>query len=143
MKNLLIPFVFLMMGVESGCVTAKRCAEKFPESTNVITTFRDTTIITSSKSFDTIVSITNRDTIFIVDKNTDVRVKVVRLPGDSIFVQPECPSDTIVVTKWKTETNIERVHQLVSKNGIEIFLIVFLCFLLLIGVSKIIDSIKR
>jgi len=78
-----------------------------------------------------------------VDKNTDVRVKVVRLPGDSIFIQPECPADTIVVTKYRIETNVERVRNLMYKNGTEIFLMVFLCFLLLIGVSKIIDSIKR
>jgi hypothetical protein len=137
-----VGMVFLMM-VVNGCVTAKRCSDKFPESTNVVQTFYDTTIVTSSKTFDTIVSISNRDTIFIVDKNTDVRVKVVRLPGDSIFIQPECPADTIVVTKYRIETNVERVRNLMYKNGTEIFLMVFLCFLLLIGVSKIIDSIKR
>ncbi len=141
-QPMLVAIVFLMM-VANGCVTAKRCSEKFPESTNVVQTFYDTTIVTSSKTFDTIVSVLNRDTIFIIDKKTDVRVKVVRLPGDSIFISPECPADTIVVTKYRTETNVERVHHLMSKNGMEIFLIVFLCFLLLIGVSKIIDSIKK
>lgn len=129
--------------VVEGCVTAKRCQEKFPESTNVVTTFFDTTIVTSTRSFDTIVSVLNRDTIFIVDKKTDVRVKVVKLPGDSIFVEPICPPDTIVVTKYKTETNVERVRHLIKQNTMEIFLIVFLCFLLLIGVSKLIDSIKK
>jgi len=143
MKNLLIPFVFLMMVVESGCITAQRCAEKFPESTNVITTFIDTTIITTSKSFDTIISVLNRDTIFIVDKNTDVRVKVVRLPGDSIFIQPECPSDTIVVTKWKTETTTQRIIHLMKNDGIFGFLAIALFLIFLIAISKLIDSIKR
>lgn len=131
------------MMVVNGCVTAKRCSEKFPESTNVVQTFYDTTIVTSSRSFDTIVSVLNRDTIFIIDKNTDVRVKVVKLPGDSIWVKPECPPDTIVVTKWKTETNIERVKNIVSKNGTELFLSMMLVFLLMIGVSKLIDSIRK
>lgn len=139
---MLVGIVFLMM-VVNGCVTAERCAEKFPESTNVVQTFFDTTIVTSSKSFDTIVSVLNRDTIFIVDKNTDVKVKIVRLPGDSIFIQPECPADTIVVTKYRTETNVQRVRHLLNKNGMEIFLMVFLCFLLMIGVAKIIESIKK
>lgn len=143
MKNLLIPFVFLMMVVESGCITAQRCAEKFPESTNVITTFIDTTIITTSKSFDTIISVLNRDTIFIVDKKTDVRVKVVRLPGDSIFIQPECPSDTIVVTKWKTETTTQRIIHLMKNDGIMGFFAIALFLIFLIAISKLIDSIKR
>lgn len=129
--------------VANGCVTANRCKEKFPESTNIVTTFFDTTIVTSTRSFDTIVSVLNRDTIFIVDKKTDVRVKVVKLPGDSIFVEPICPPDTIVVTKYKTETNVERVRHLLHKNGMEIFLLVFLCFLLMIGFAKLIESIKK
>lgn len=143
MKNLLIPFVFLMMVVEFGCVTAERCAEKFPESTNIVTTFVDTTIVTSSKTFDTIISVLNRDTIFIIDKNTDVKVKVVKLPGDSIFISPECPADTIVVTKWKTETSTQRIIHLMKNDGIIGFLGVALFLIFIIAVSKLIDSIKR
>lgn len=70
--------------------------EKFPASTETI--IRDTTIITKTKSFDTLVSFGSRDTIFIRDLKTRIETKLVRV-NDSIFVQTDCPGDTIRIEK--------------------------------------------
>lgn len=80
----------------SGCVTEKRCMEKFPASTQTI--IRDTTIITNSKSFDTLISFQSRDTIFIRDWKTKIETQLVRV-NDSVFVKTICPGDTIRVEK--------------------------------------------
>jgi hypothetical protein len=133
---------FLMMAAE-GCVTAEKCREKFPESTNVVNTIIDTTIITSFRSFDTIVSVLSRDTIWIVDKETNVKVKVVKLPGDSIFVQPVCPPDTIVIQKIRQETTIERIRNIALENGQGLFwsFVGLLAFILV--AAYFIQSIKK
>lgn len=134
--------VFLMMAAE-GCVTSEKCREKFPEVTNVVNTIIDTTIITSFRSFDTIVSVLSRDTIWIVDKETNVKVKVVKLPGDSIFVQPVCPPDTIVIQKIRQETTIERIRNIALQNGQGLFwsFVALLAFILVS--AYFIQSIKK
>ena len=88
--------VLLIWLTFSGCVTEKRCMEKFPASTQTI--IRDTTIITNSKSFDTLVSFKSRDTIFIRDWKTKIETKLVRV-NDSVFVKTICPGDTIRIEK--------------------------------------------
>lgn len=70
--------------------------EKFPASTQTI--IRDTTIITNSKSFDTLISFQSRDTIFIRDWKTKIETQLVRV-NDSVFVKTICPGDTIRVEK--------------------------------------------
>lgn len=129
-----------MMVVE-GCVTAQRCAERFPGSTNVVTTIMDTTIITSSRSFDTIVSVINRDTIFILDKKTDVQVKIVKLPGDSIWVEPVCPSDTITIVKVRTETTFERIQNLAKKQ--EMIWVMGFLILAIFALGYLLQSLKK
>ena len=91
----------------SGCVTKKRCAAKFPVTTETITIIKDTTIVTASKQFDTIVRFHSKDTIFIRGQKTRVEVKILRLPGDSIFVDAKCPSDTIRIPVVRTVTKTE------------------------------------
>lgn len=138
---LVILVIGLQMMVVSGCLTAERCAERFPGSTNVVTTIIDTTIITSSRSFDTIVSVMNMDTIFILDKKTDVQVKIVKLPGDSIWVEPVCPSDTITIVKVRTETTIERIQNLAKKQ--EFIWVMGFIILLMFALGYLLQSIKR
>jgi hypothetical protein len=84
-----------------SCVTEKRCRETFPcsNSTEIVTRIKDTTIVTSRTSFDTIFRFKQVDTLFFRDKETRIETKVIRLPGDSIFVESICPSDTIRVEK--------------------------------------------
>jgi hypothetical protein len=140
-KTLVILAIGLqMMGVE-GCVTAERCAERFPGSTNVITTIIDTTIITSSRSFDTIVYVTNMDTIFILDKKTDVQVRIVKLPGDSIWVEPICPADTITIEKVRTETTFERIQNLAKKQ--EVYWTLGFIILGIFALGYLLQSIKK
>lgn len=84
-----------------SCVTEKRCRETFPcsNSTEIVTRIKDTTIVTSRTSFDTIFRFKQVDTLFFRDKETRIETKIIRLPGDSIFVESICPSDTIRVEK--------------------------------------------
>lgn len=131
------------MVVESGCLTAERCAERFPGSINRITEIRDTMIVRSSKTFDTIVSFGSRDTVFIQDRLTDVKVKIIRLPGDSIFIEPVCPPDTIRIEKIRIETTEERMINLIKSNGKDFFLIVFILCVALVAFSYFIQSIKK
>jgi len=140
-KILVILSVGLQMMVVEGCVTAQRCAERFPGSTNVVTTIMDTTIITSSRSFDTIVSVINRDTIFILDKKTDVQVKIVKLPGDSIWVEPVCPSDTITIVKVRTETTFERIQNLAKKQ--EMIWVMGFLILAIFALGYLLQSLKK
>jgi hypothetical protein len=46
--------------------------------------------------------------LFFRDKETRIETKIIRLPGDSIFVESICPSDTI---------RIEKVLQTIEKTG--------------------------
>jgi hypothetical protein len=88
--------LILLIALFDSCVTEKKCKEKYPFE--LITRIKDTTIVTSSKSFDTIVSFGSRDTIFIRDLKTKIETKVLRI-NDSIYVNTKCPSDTIRVEK--------------------------------------------
>lgn len=140
-KMLLLLAIGLQLMVVDGCVTAQRCAERFPGSTNMVTTFMDTTIITSIRSFDTIVSVMNMDTIFILDKKTDVQIKIVRLPGDSIWVEPLCPADTITIEKIRTETTIERIQTLAKKK--EIYWTLGFIIVAIFALGYFIQSLKK
>jgi hypothetical protein len=103
--------IVLTILILESCVTEKRCRESFPcvNSTEVVTRIKDTTIVTSRTSFDTIFRFRQVDTLFFRDKETRIETKVIRLPGDSIFVQSTCPSDTI---------RIEKVVQTIKNVGI-------------------------
>ena len=136
-KMLLLLAIGLQMMVVNGCINA----ERFPGSTNMVTTFIDTTIITSIRSFDTIVSVMNMDTIFILDKKTDVQIKIVRLPGDSIWVEPLCPSDTITIEKIRTETTIERIQTLAKKK--EIYWTLAFIIVAIFALGYLIQSLKK
>lgn len=127
----------------TGCVTAEKCREKFPESTNRITTIVDTTIITSSTSFDTIVRFTSRDTVFIYDATSKIKVKVVRIPGDSIFIRPECPPDTIRIEKIRSETTYERIRNLAVNGGKDFYLPIFVLLFAVLVFSVFINSLKK
>jgi hypothetical protein len=143
-RILLLLLVSLTTAVNlSGCITAERCRDRFPESTNRVTTIIDTTIVTSSTEFDTIIRINSLDTIFVLDKNTDIRVKILRLPGDSIFVSSECPPDTILIKSIRTETTIERITNLALKGGKGFYLSIFLFLFAVLVLSLFINSLKK
>jgi hypothetical protein len=126
-----ILFIWLTV---SGCVTEKRCMEKFPASTETI--IRDTTIITNSKSFDTLVYFQSRDTIFIRDWKTKIETQLVSV-NDSVFVKTICPGDTIRIEK--VIQNIVK-HERVDEKNIPWWLV---GITILVLVLSIILQIKR
>jgi hypothetical protein len=104
--------IALTILILESCVTEKRCREQFPcdnTATQIVTRIKDTTIVTSRSSFDTIFRFRHVDTLFFRDKETRIETKVIRLPGDSIFVESICPSDTI---------RIEKVVQTIKNVGL-------------------------
>lgn len=100
----------LVLSLFSGCVTEKKCRERFPIASTTL--IKDTLIVTSSRSFDTLIQDVAKDTVFIRDLKTRIETKLVRV-NDSIFVSTKCPSDTVrvekviqtIVNNAKEETN--------------------------------------
>jgi hypothetical protein len=100
----------LVLSLFSGCVTEKKCRERFPIASTTL--IKDTLIVTSSRSFDTLIQDVGKDTVFIRDLKTRIETKLVRV-NDSIFVSTKCPSDTVrvekviqtIVNNAKEETN--------------------------------------
>lgn len=90
----------------TGCVTQKACDRKFPPRIEKETIIKDTTIIHESVSFDTLFQY-SKDTVFFHDKETNVKVKYIQLPGDSVYINAECPADTIRIPIERT-TIIEK-----------------------------------
>lgn len=120
-----------------SCVTEKRCRDSFPcsNSTEIVTRIKDTTIVTSRTSFDTIFRFRQVDTLFFRDKETRIETKVIRLPGDSIFIESTCPSDTIRIEKVvQTIKNVGLLEDDSFKKAAKGFLIA-LSFLILVFFS--------
>jgi hypothetical protein len=135
--------ILLLLLTLSSCITPERCAERFPGSSTSVITIKDTTIFTTSTRFDTIFSLGSRDTVFMVDRLTDIKVKVVRLPGDSIFVSSICPPDTIRVPMYKTETTVEKILNIFPKQNRNFFLSVFLIILGLMAIAYVFRTIRQ
>lgn len=103
--------ISLIVLTSSGCVTKRRCERKFPPIVEKETIIKDTTIITERTSFDTIFQVTHelsRDTIYFTDHETQVKIKYLQLPGDSVYLSAECPPDTVTVTKSITNITEQR-----------------------------------
>lgn len=101
---------------------------------------KDTEIVVPSVQFDTIFKFVN-DTIFITDEKTKIKVKLVKLAGDSIWLKPECPPDTVYVTKYRVEQKSETVIERRKKNNV--VLIVVLTIIGLFASGYVINAIKR
>lgn len=89
--------------LSEGCVTQEKCAARYPcpelVARETITRIKDTVIVTKTLSFDTLVRVSSRDTIFLRDLKTRIETKIVRMPGDTFFVKTKCPSDTVRIEK--------------------------------------------
>jgi len=126
----------------SGCITEEKCNQRFPGSVKTETVFYDTVIITSKQHFDTLFKF-SADTIFLKDQKTKIEVKVVKLKGDSIFIRSECPPDTVIVTKIRSETTIERFKNLFNFSFKPFILPLLVLALLLLAIGYFIKSIKK
>ena len=100
--NLNLTSLILTVLLISGCKSYE--STPVPQYVTRHITFTDTQVVTQVRSFDTIISVQTRDTVIIRDKETQVQVRVVKLPGDSIFIEPLFPSDTVVIEKVRVET---------------------------------------
>lgn len=99
----------------NGCAESY-CLKKYPGIERRETVFFDTTIITSSKSFDTIFRVSGPDTIYLKDDKTQIQIRVVKVKGDTVMIHSVCPPDTITIEKVRSETNFERIRTVVHDN---------------------------
>jgi uncharacterized protein with PIN domain len=137
-----IPAIILTAAILSGCGESY-CARKYPGFSRSETVYHDTVIITSSKSFDTIVRISGPDTIFLRDERTKIQFQVIRIKGDTVFLKTDCPSDTVVIEKIRSETTMERVKNIVHNNWRKFLWPVTLIVALLFGAGYLIRSIRK
>jgi hypothetical protein len=99
-----------IFGIAIVAVMATSCqrhVSKYPcwiEKEWTTTMVKDTVIHINGARMDTIVAFDGRDTVFIRDHETRIETMIQWLPGDSIFVETKCPSDTVRVENYHTET---------------------------------------
>lgn len=144
MKKALIPMMVVLLMVANSCITQQKCEERFPASFRTEIIKYDTTIVTHSQHFDTVFNWTGTDTIYLKDKETQIQVRVIRV-RDSIYIQSECPPDSVVIEKVRTETTVERVKGLFGGEWKQyIWLIVLIIALLILwSINSIIKNIKK
>jgi hypothetical protein len=128
----IVPILILL----NSCMTAEKCAEKYPPQTEIKTYYKDTVIVTQTRTFDTLI---------IHDHQTDIRTELMFLPGDSVFVETTCPPDTVRVEKVLEiikEKAIEQVDE--TKNAIRwIAIFCFALFLAIGSVAYLIKTIRK
>lgn len=139
-----IAFFLIVLSILSSCVTQRACDRKFPAVTNTETIIRDTTIVTETTRFDTVHVIhESRDTVFFHDIETQIKIKYVNLPGDSIFIQAECPPDTVIVTKEiKTVHTETRPKAFFDRAGFAWIIGLFILGMILIAAGYFIKQLK-
>lgn len=125
----------------NSCMTAEKCNERFPPEREIKTYYKDTVIVTQTRTFDTLVQYKRLDTLIIHDHQTDIRTELMFLPGDSVFVETTCPPDTVRVEKVLEiikEKAIEQVDE--TKNAIR--WIAIFCFALFLAIGSVAYLIK-
>ena len=125
----------------NSCITKEACDRRFPVEREVQTYYKDTVIVTKTRTFDTLVQYKRLDTLIIHDHQTDIRTELMFLPGDSVFVETTCPPDTVRVEKVLEiikEKAIEQVDE--TKNAIR--WIAIFCFALFLAIGSIAYLIK-
>lgn len=144
MKRIVLPILMILMMVVESCITQQKCEERFPATFRTEIVKYDTTIVTHSQHFDTVFNWTGTDTIYLKDKETQIQVRVIRV-RDSIYIQSECPPDSVVIEKVRTETTVERVKGLFGGEWKQyMWLIVTILILLILWtINSIIKNIKR
>jgi hypothetical protein len=144
LKRSLIPILTILTLLVSSCITEQRCQDRFPATFKTEIVKYDTTIVTHSTHFDTVFNWTGTDTIYLKDKETQIQVKVIRV-RDSIYIHSECPPDSIIVEKVRTETTIERAKNLFGSDLKHYMwlIVLIVIMLILMSINGIIKNIKR
>lgn len=156
MKNLRIITILLALLLLNSCDTEKRIAKKVNKfgAENVLgwlqknrkdlfivqrDTIRDTVVITAIKK-DTVVKWSNisvYDTITITKDR--LKVKVIKLPGDTVKIEGECAGDTIYINKPCPEV-ITPKYNYGNYEGKYLFIAFPLVLLLIIALAWIINK---
>lgn len=125
----------------NSCITREACDRRFPVEREIQTYYKDTVIVTETRTFDTLVQYKRLDTLIIHDHQTDIRTELMFLPGDSVYLETTCPPDTVRVEKVLEiikEKAIEQVDE--TKNAIR--WIAIFCFALFLAIGSIAYLIK-
>lgn len=145
MKTYLTLQVTVLLLFLHSCITREACDRRFPAEREIQTYYKDTVIVTETRSFDTLVQYKRLDTLIIHDRQTDIRTELRFLPGDSVFVETTCPPDTIRVEKVLEiikEKSIEQIDE--TKNAIKwIAIFCFALFLALASIAYLIKTIRN
>lgn len=141
MRTYLLLQTIMIIAFLSSCLTAERCAERFPPQTEVKTYYKDTVIVTQTRTFDTLVQYKRLDTLIIHDHQTDIKTELMFLPGDSVFVETTCPPDTVRVEKV-LEIIKEKAIEQVDETKSAIRWIALFCFALFLAIGSIAYLIK-
>jgi len=147
MGSVLLKINLLLVLLISSCCVKKSHkgfggGQSYQPYTEIIT-IHDTEIVTQYRSFDTIISIQSRDTVIIRDEKTKIETRVIRLPGDSFFIEPICPPDTVVVTKVKVESFKERLVESVDKKWHRHILLAIVAIVGLLAVGYVVNAVKK
>ena len=145
MKVYLLLQAIAIAAILDSCMTAEKCSERFPVEREVQTWYKDTTVITHSTCFDTVVQFKRLDTLIIHDHQTDIRTELVWMQGDSVFVETTCPADTVRVEKVLQVIKEQNTQEIdATKRAIRWIAILCLSiFLALVSVAYLIRTIKK
>lgn len=118
----------------------QRHVAKYPcwiEKDWTTTMVKDTVIHINGARMDTIVAFDGHDTIFIRDHTTKIETEIRWLPGDSIFVDTKCPSDTVRVENYHTETVRTIVVNEETKKWLWLVPAIFVLILAMYAIHKL------
>jgi hypothetical protein len=145
MKHYLLIQATAIAALLSSCITAEKCNARFPVEREIQTWYKDTTVITHSTCFDTVVQFKRLDTLIIHDHQTDIRTELVWMKGDSVFVETTCPPDTVRVEKVLQVIKEQSIQEVdATKKAIRwIAILCFSIFLALVSVAYLIRTLKK
>jgi len=88
MKHYLLIQATAIAALLSSCITAEKCNARFPVEREIQTWYKDTTVITHSTCFDTVVQFKRLDTLIIHDHQTDIKTELQILTLDPDTLGP-------------------------------------------------------
>jgi len=131
-------FVWLMVAMMAASCHRHVCECPGMLAEESTTTIRkDTVIYMNGARMDTIVAFDRHDTLWIRDHETRIETKIQWMPGDSIFVETKCPSDTVRVENYHTETIRTYMIDDKTKRWLWIVPAVFVLILAMYAIHKL------
>jgi len=137
--------LWMTVVINEGCVTQQRCLEKFPPETTTSTTTvtRDTSVFVPGRETDTVFIAVPGDTVTVVDTLTQIKIRMVKRPGDTVFVSVDCPGDTVFLPGVIRETEINKTqHHIVRPKPFPWWILLSIATVLF-GLGYMINSFKK